>query len=88
MLVAAQSKPHGALAEFTVNHANADTSRWSCRLCIFEQATERTGTVSAGALQSTDGEMRFGRDTGIDRAGGYLDLNADYRVNRRAILTP
>ena len=24
--------------------------------------------------------MRFGRDNGIDRAGGYLDLNGDYRM--------
>ena len=72
--------PPSAAAGFTVNYANADTSRWSCRLCEFDKATERSGAVSAGAMQSTDGEMRFGRDNGIDRAGGYLGLNADYRI--------
>lgn len=80
IVVAALATPTAVAAGFTVNYANADTSRWSCRLCEFDRAIERTGAVSAGALQSTDGEMRFGRDTGIDRAGGYLNLNADYRL--------
>ena len=66
--------------DFAVNYANADTRRWSCRLCEFDKAAGRAGTLSAGGIESTDGEMRFGRDNGIDRAGGYLDLNADYRM--------
>ena len=69
-----------AVAGFKVNYADVDTSRWSCRLCPFDRATRQAGSVSAGALQATDGEMRFGRDNGIDRAGGYLDLNGDYRM--------
>ena len=72
--------PPAEAAEFAVNYANADTRRWSCRFCEFAKATARAGTVTAGALESTGSEMRFGRDNGIDRAGGYLDLNADYRL--------
>ena len=72
--------PPAEATSFVVNYASADTRRWSCRLCEFDKAAERTGTVAAGALESTGGEMRFGRDNGIDRAGRYLDLNADYRL--------
>ena len=67
-------------AEFAVNYANADTRRWSCRLCEFDKAAARTGTLAAGGLNATGSEMRFGRDNGIDRSGGYLDLNAEYRL--------
>ena len=76
--------PAAAAAEFTVNYANADTRRWSCRLCEFDKATAPAGSLRAGALDATDGEMRFGRDNGIVRAGGYLDLNADYRAGTRS----
>ena len=34
-------------------------------------------------MNAAKGEMRFGRDNGIDRAGGYLDLNADYRLSTK-----
>ena len=67
-------------AEFAVNYGNADTKRWSCRLCEFDKAAARAGTLAAGALNATGSEMRFGRDNGIDTSGGYLDLNADYRL--------
>lgn len=72
--------PVAAAAEFATNYANADTRRWSCRLCEFDRAAAQTGTLAVGAMESTGGEARFGRDTGIDRAGGHLDLNADYRL--------
>ena len=78
------SVPSAEAAEFPVNYANADTRRWTCRLCEFDRAAARTGTVAAGALSATGSEMRFGRDNGIDRAGGYLDLNADYRLATRS----
>ena len=70
-------------AEFTVNYANADTRRWSCRLCDFDKAFASGGTVAAGAMSAAKGEMRFGRDNGIDRSGSYLDLNADYRLSAK-----
>ncbi len=76
--------PHSAEpAEFTVNYANADTRRWSCRLCDFDKADARGGTLAAGAMNAAKGEMRFGRDNGTDRAGSYLDLNADYRLSTK-----
>ena len=68
-------------AEFVVNYENADTQRWSCRLCEFDKAVGHTGILSAGSIESTGGEMRFGRDNGIDQPGGYVDLNADYRAS-------
>ena len=83
----ALAAPPAAIAAFKVNYAGVDTSRWSCRLCPFDRATRQAGKASAGALQSTGGEMRFGRDNGIDRAGGYLDLNGDYRMATRSGLT-
>ena len=74
------SAPSAESAEYEVNYANADTGRWACRLCEFEKATARTGRLAAGALNATGSEMRFGRDNGIDRSGGYLDLNADFHL--------
>ena len=74
------SAPSAESAQYTVNYANADTGRWACRLCEFEKATARTGRLAAGALTTTGSEMRFGRDNGIYRSGGYLDLNADFRL--------
>lgn len=84
VVLAAQVAPSAAVAEFAVNYANVDTRRWSCRLCEFDKAIGHAGTVSAGSIESTGGEMRFGRDNGIDRAGGYLDLNADYSLRNEA----
>ena len=65
-------------AEFPTNYGNADTRRWSCRLCEFDKAAQ-TGTITTGAMQSSGSHMRFGRDNGMDESGGYLNLNADYR---------
>ena len=72
-----------APAEFAVNYANADTQRWSCRLCDFDRAHARGGTLAGGAMNAAKGEMRFGRDNGIDSSGSYLDLNADYRLSTK-----
>ena len=77
MLVAV---PGAGAAEFATNYAKADTRRWSCRLCEFDRAAAQTGTFTAGAMESTGGEARFGRDNGIDRSGAHLDLNAEYRL--------
>lgn len=76
--------PPAAALEFDVNYANADTRRWSCRLCGFDKVVGHTGTVSVGGIESKRGEARFGRDNGIDRAGDYMDLNADYRQGTAA----
>lgn len=83
-LTAFLSASTAAAAEYVVNYANADTRRWSCRLCEFEKAAAQAGTLAAGGLNATGSEMRFGRDNGIDRSGGYLDLNAEYRLATRS----
>lgn len=83
-LAALLAAPAAEAAEFAVNYANADTRRWSCRLCEFDRAAARAGTLAAGALTATESQMRFGRDNGIDRSGGYLDVNAGYRLATRS----
>ena len=69
-----------AQGEYAVNYAKVDTSRWNCRLCALDRATASRASFSAGALHSARGEARFGRDSGIDQAGGLLHLAGDYRV--------
>lgn len=66
--------------EYAVNYAKVDTSRWNCLLCTLDRATASHASFSAGALHSARGEARFGRDNGIDQAGGLLHLAGDYRV--------
>ena len=80
VLTVLSAVPSAESAEFAVNYANADTRRWSCRLCEFDAGVSRTGTLAAGALGSTGSAMRFGRDSGIDSSGAYLDLNAEHRL--------
>ena len=69
-----------ARGDYSVNYGKVDTSRWPCRLCAFDRATAGRGALAAGALHAARGEARFGRDNGIDCAGGYLRLGGDYRV--------
>ena len=69
-----------AWADYAVNYANADPSRWRCRLCEFDKAKARSGEIVVGSMDSAYGETRFGRDTGIDQAGQYLRLDADWQA--------
>ena len=69
-----------ASADYAVNYANADPSRWRCRLCEFDKAQAPSGEIVVGSMDSAYGEARFGRDTGIDQAGQYLDLNANWQA--------
>ena len=72
-----------AAGEYAVNYAKVDTSRWNCHLCALDRATVSRASFATGALHSAGGEARFGRDNGIDRAGGRLHLAGDYRVVTR-----
>ena len=74
--VAAAAAP----GEYAVNYATVDTSRWNCLLCALPREAVSRASFSVGALHSAHGEARFGRDSGIDRAGGRVHLAGDYRV--------
>ena len=69
-----------ARADYPVNYGKVDTSRWRCLLCPFDSGAAQRGALAAGALHSARGEARFGRDNGVDRAGAFGRVNADYRV--------
>ena len=70
-----------AWADYAVRYDKVDTSRWRCRLCEFDKAVAGVGQVAVGSIDSARGEARFGRDTGIDRAGQYLQLNGKWQAN-------
>jgi len=71
----------GSLAQSALepNYANVDTERWRCRLCPFDDASERKGQWSVGAIGVRDSQPRFGRDNGLDEAGVHADVHASYR---------
>lgn len=62
----------------TPNYDNVDTSRWRCRLCPFDLATERRGHWRLGALAVDEAQSRFGRDNGLDHAGILANANVAY----------
>ncbi len=51
-----------------------DTSTWKCEMCPFMQGS--ASEVEAGALAASGANATFGRYTGIDRNGGFVDLSA------------
>ena len=61
------------------NYAKVDLERWHCRLCAFETASYRQGDWVVGAAHVADAQPRFGRDSGLDRAGPHAELGARYR---------
>ncbi len=62
-----------AAAAVSPNYANVRIDRWQCRLCPFDVATAGRGDWRVGAMQVAEAQPRFGRDSGLVRAGGYLD---------------
>ena len=73
-----------AWADYAVNYEKVDPSRWRCRLCEFDKAIARSGQLAVGSIDAARGEPRFGRDTGIDRAGRYLHLDANWQANEES----
>ena len=69
ILFAVAAAPIHADSVVTPNYDNVDTSRWRCRLCPFDLATERRGHWRLGALAVDEAQSRFGRDNGLDYAG-------------------
>ncbi len=66
---------------FQTDYSKAQTDRWRCRLCPFDDAFRREGNVAAGVLAVGESQPRFGRDNGLDRAGSYADVAVDARYS-------
>ena len=64
---------------FTADYTKARTDRWRCRLCPFDDAFRREGSVAAGVLTVSESQPRFGRDNGLDRAGNRADVAVNVR---------
>ena len=58
---------------------SVDTSDWKCTQCPFPQG--ETAEVEAGALGASGANAAFGRYTGIDHGGAYVDAasSGEYR---------
>lgn len=81
ILIAAAVVPTHAGSAVTPNYDNVDTSRWRCRLCPFDLASEGRGHWRLGALAVDEAQSRFGRDNGLDRAG--IQRNGSVAFARR-----
>lgn len=64
---------------FTADYTKARTDRWRCRLCPFDDAFRREGSIAAGVLSVAESQPRFGRDNGLDRAGNHADVAVNVR---------
>lgn len=73
--VAASGEP------LTADYTKARTDRWRCRLCPFDDAFRREGSVAAGVLAVAEAEPRFGRDNGLDRDGNHADVAVNVRYS-------
>ena len=79
--IVATGWPAEAARTVRPNYDDVDTSRWRCRLCPFDLASQDEARVAVGALHVDDAQPRFGRDNGLDVAGPYAIVNA--RLARR-----
>jgi MtrB/PioB family decaheme-associated outer membrane protein len=57
----------------------ADTSKWSCEYCPFEEGY--SGDYELGASGVTDDSAYFGNATGYDESGVYLNVDGDGGYN-------
>ncbi|MYD98021.1 MAG: MtrB/PioB family decaheme-associated outer membrane protein [Gammaproteobacteria bacterium] len=78
MLVLCASPALGAWG-IEPNYAKVDLERWQCSLCPFETASYREGEWLVGAVHVAEAEPRFGRDSGLDKAGSRAKLGIGYR---------
>lgn len=61
------------------NYAKVDIERWRCNLCPFETASYQEGEWVVGAVHVAEAQPRFGRDSGLDKAGSRAKLGIGYR---------
>lgn len=59
--------------------AQVDTSEWICQYCPFPAGYE--ADIEVGASYVTDDAFRFGNATGLDEAGGYIDVGGSGRYD-------
>jgi len=57
--------------------AAADTSKWKCELCKFEEGV--SGSVDVGGASVSDSSYKFGEYNGLYDKGGYLLLDGTVR---------
>jgi MtrB/PioB family decaheme-associated outer membrane protein len=72
VLVAAQTV--AAVPEAPSDASPVDTSSWACTQCPFLRGSE--GSAEAGATYASGANANFGRYTGIDHTGPYVDAAA------------
>jgi MtrB/PioB family decaheme-associated outer membrane protein len=74
VLVAVKSLAADAPAAAPVDAPPVDTSSWSCTQCPFPHGAE--GSVAGGLSYASGANASFGRYTGIDHTGPYVDAAA------------
>ena len=67
---------------YEINYGKVDTSGWNCYLCEFNEAGYRNIDMKVSLLRSTEGQARFGRETGIDDEGTYQVLDMSIQDSR------
>ena len=76
----------GTLAMLAIRQAAADTpappdtSDWKCAQCPFLQGAE--GQVEAGIQYASGANASYGRYTGVDRSGAYVDAGGSGQLRR------
>jgi MtrB/PioB family decaheme-associated outer membrane protein len=76
----------GALATLAIGSASADapappdTSGWKCAQCPFLQGAE--AQVEAGVEYASGANASYGRYTGLDRSGAYVDAGSSGQFRR------
>jgi MtrB/PioB family decaheme-associated outer membrane protein len=57
--------------------AEPDTSRWACKSCELPEGWEQS--LDLGVIGVSDDAARFGKYTGLNEEGAYLDANIDVK---------
>ena len=73
------ASPGTAASGIEPNYAKVDIERWRCSLCPFETASYQEGQWVVGAVHVAEAQPRFGRDSGLDKAGSRAKLGIGYR---------
>lgn len=58
---------------------DVDTSKWKCKLCLFEENKGFSGEVEFGLGNVSDESFKFGEYSGLNEKGGFVLLSAQTR---------